>query len=74
MKRKINYKHLAIVITSVILLVLTPMFIRLANQTRITSTFGGEAFIWLMPWLLLINEIKEVRELVGFLLFGKEYE
>lgn len=61
MKMKLIEKR--VLMLSMFLLVCTPLFIYLANLNRIKKTFGGEALIWMFPYLIyiLLDTRKEMK-------------
>lgn len=44
-------KHWKLILVTVVLLLLTPWFNEMVNQSRTVPGFGGECVIWLMPIL-----------------------
>ncbi len=52
MKRKINKIHILLIISTVLLMMLTPKFNELVNFTRTKPGIGGECFAWLFPVLI----------------------
>ena len=52
MKRKINKIHILVIISTILLMILTPKFNEMVNFTRTTPGIGGECFVWLFPMLI----------------------
>lgn len=57
-------KYRVSIALSVALLIMTPWFIKICNQTRPKPGVGGEALIWLFPPLIhaLFQMMKEIME------------
>ena len=52
MKIKMNKIHILVIISTVLLMMLTPKINEMVNLTRVEHGIGGECFAWLFPVLI----------------------
>lgn len=64
MHKKIDKLKVATVFSTMVLIVMTPAFNKIANATREIPGYGGECLVWLLPLLarVLYTMCKSIKE------------